>query len=41
MQKRKKANPKPNDLEVKCWLPFSVENLLVPEVKVVERLQVV
>lgn len=38
---KKKTNPKPSDSEVKCWLPFSVENLLVSEVKAVERLQVV
>lgn len=38
---KKKTRPKPNDLEVKCFLAFSIENLLVPELKVVQRLQVV
>lgn len=38
---KKKNRPKPNDLEVKCFLAFSIENLLVPELKVVQRLQVV
>lgn len=34
--------PKPNDLEVKwVFFAFSIENLLVPELKVVQRLQVV
>lgn len=39
--KKKKTSPKPNDLEVKCFLAFSIENLLVPELKVVQGLQVV
>lgn len=38
---QKKNRPKLNDLEVKCFLAFSIENLLVPELKVVQRLQVV
>lgn len=39
--KKKKPSPKPNNLEVKCFLAFSIENLQVPELKVVQGLQVV